>query len=158
MTGHGAAAGVTGAGGRQRPEAGAMGAMGALRGFLRAEQGAMTIEFTTLVPFFIMLLVFFADATIIYLTHSEMFNVARDISRRMTTGELQNDTDVEAYAADNLFLGTRTYYVFTDHSGDKTVSLAISLYDATIFGFFFQPILGRELVATATMGEEPRIE
>lgn len=126
--------------------------------FIADERGAISIEFTTLVPFFIMFLVFFADATIIYLTHSEMFNVAREISRRMSTGELENSDDVQAYAADHLFLGSRDYYVGIDFLGDKTISIVVSVADAAIFGYFFKPILGKELVATATAAEEPRIE
>lgn len=130
----------------------------ARRGFLSDERGAVSIEFTTLVPFFIFLLVFFTDATVIYLTHTEMFNAARDISRRMTTGELDDNADVQAYAESHLFLGQRDYYVGIDFAGDRTVAVVVSLDDAAPFGLFFQPILGRELIASATMGEEPRIE
>ena len=53
--------------------------------FLRDETGAVTIEFILWVPVFVGLLVFVTDASIIYLTHSEMWSVARDTARRMTT-------------------------------------------------------------------------
>ena len=56
--------------------------------FFKDEKGAVTMEFTVLVPFFVVLLIFFADASVIYFTHSEMFNAARDISRRMSTGQI----------------------------------------------------------------------
>lgn len=116
------------------------------------------MEFTVLVPFFVMLLVFFADATIIYMTHTTMFNVAREISRRASTGEFQGQNQAQSYANEKLLLGERTYYVDVDFSGDdKIVRIAIRLYDAAIFGVFFRPILGRELVAIATASEEPRI-
>lgn len=129
-----------------------------MRQFVRDERAAVTMEFTVLVPFFVMLLVFFADATIIYMTHTTMFNVAREISRRASTGELQDQNQALSYANEKLLLGERTYYVDVDFSGDdKTVRIAIHLYDAAIFGLFFQPILGRELVATATASGEPRI-
>jgi hypothetical protein len=105
-----------------------------------------------------MFLVFFADATVIYLTDTEMFNAAREISRRASTGELQDLSQAEAYASDKLFLGGRTYYLDVDFAGDeKVVTLSIPIYDAAIFGFFFQPIIGRMLVVTATTSEEPRI-
>lgn len=39
----------------------------------------MTIEFTTLVVPFIFMTVFIVDASIIYVTHSEMYNVARTL-------------------------------------------------------------------------------
>ena len=43
-----------------------------VRALLSDETGAVTIEFTTLVPAFILLLVFFVDASTVYLTRSEM--------------------------------------------------------------------------------------
>jgi hypothetical protein len=126
--------------------------------FTSDEKGAVSLEFTILVPFFVMFLVFFADATVIYLTDTEMFNAAREISRRASTGELQDLSQAEAYASDKLFLGGRTYYLDVDFAGDeKVVTLSIPIYDAAIFGFFFQPIIGRMLVVTATTSEEPRI-
>jgi Flp pilus assembly pilin Flp len=124
----------------------------------RDESGAVSLEFTVLVPFFVMLMVFFADATVIYLTHTEMFNAAREISRRASTGELQDQSQAQSYANSKLLLGERTYYVDVDFSGDnKRVTIAIPLYDAAIFGVFFRPILGRALVAVATTSAEPRI-
>lgn len=126
--------------------------------FLEDQKGAVTIEFTTLVPFFVMLLVFFADATVIYLTHTEMYNAARDIARRMSTGELTTADEIQTYAENHLFLGQRDYYVGIDGTGDKTIAVVINLYEAAPFGYFFGPILGDQLVASATMGEEPRIE
>lgn len=131
--------------------------MCAMKRCFRDETGAVSTEFTVLVPFFVLFLVFFADATVIYLTHSEMFNVAREISRRVSTGELKNLSEVEAYAKANLFLGSREYFVAADFGGEKRATLVIGLYDAAIFGAFFRPILGKELVATAATGEEPRI-
>lgn len=128
-----------------------------MRRLVRDDTGAVTLEFTVLVPFFIMLLVFFADATVIYSTHTEMFNAAREISRSMSTGELGDQSQVESYAVKKLFLGERTYYVDADFTDDKKVTIAVHLYDAAIFGVFFRPILGKELVAIATAAEEPRI-
>lgn len=129
-----------------------------MREFLRNEMGAVTVEFTVLVPFFVFLMVFFADTTVIYLTHSEMFNTAREVSRRASTGEIQNLSQAEAYANEKLMLGARTYSVDVDFSGDNNiVRIGIPLYDAAIFGVFFRPILGKELVAIASVSEEPRI-
>ncbi len=129
-----------------------------MRRLLRDETGAITTEFTVLVPFFVLLMVFFADATVLYLTHSEMFSAAREISRRVSTGELQDLSQVEAYAADELHLGDRVYFVDVDFSGDKTVRIVVHLYDAAIFGAWFTPILNEELVAISTTAEEPRID
>lgn len=132
--------------------------MNSARSFLREDRGAVTAEFTVLVPFFIFLLVLIADAATIYLTHTEMYNGAREISRRMATGELKNEDDVKTYAATKLFLGHRTYFVDADFASDRKVIIAVHLYEAAIFGYFFKPILGEELVAIAATGEEPKLE
>lgn len=121
---------------------------------VRDEKGAVTIEFTMLVPYFIFLMIFFADAAVMYLTHSEMYNVARDAARRMATGQLKTQDDVAAYAATHLFLGSRTYNVHTGFGNTRFVAVEVPVYQAAIFGFFFRPILGENLIATATMVRE----
>ena len=125
--------------------------------FLRDSKGAVTIEFIVLVPAFVFLMVFFTDVSIIYLTHSEMYNAARDVSRRMATGELKTATEVKTYAAEHLHLGARTYSVDPQFGDAMTVTIAIGIDEAVFFGAFFQPILGRSLVATSTVQREPRI-
>ncbi len=124
--------------------------------FLRDEKN-VTTEFVLWVPSFIGLFVFVTDASIIYLTHSEMWSVARDTTRRMTTGELTTDAEARNYAAAHLFLGSRTYVIDpTDPAlADLNVTIAIGIDDAAIFGFFFQPMLGRSLVASVAMRREP---
>ncbi len=123
--------------------------------FLRAEKGAVTIEFILWVPVFVGLLVFVTDASIIYLTHSEMWSVARDTTRRMTTGQFTTPAQARDYAAARLFLGQRTYVIEPDFGGEMNTTIAIGLDDATIFGFFFESILGKSLVASVTMRNEP---
>ena len=124
--------------------------------FLRDEKAAVTIEFVLWVPIFIGLFVFVTDASIIYLTHSEMWSVARDTTRRMTTGQITTDAEARNYAAAHLFLGSRTYVIDPEFaSADLNITIAIGLDDATIFGFFFKGILGRSLVASVTMRKEP---
>ena len=124
--------------------------------FLRDEKAAVTIEFVLWVPIFIGLFVFVTDASIIYLTHSEMWSVARDTTRRMTTGEITNDAEVRDYAGARLFLGSRTYVIDPEFStADLNITIAIGLDDAAIFGFFFKEILGQSLVASVTMRKEP---
>ncbi len=125
--------------------------------FLGDETGVVTIEFVLWVPIFVGLLVFVSDASIIYLTHSEMWNVARDTARRMTTGQITSRAEARDYAAAHLFLGNRTYVIdSTDPAmAEMNVTIVIGLDDATIFGFFFKPILGRTRVASVTMRKEP---
>ncbi len=125
--------------------------------FLSDETGAVTVEFTVLVPFFIFLLVFFADAAAIYATHTNMYDFARDAARRMSTGELENANEVVAYANGNLFFGQRQYTVFTDFGRNMNVLVEIPVSEAAIFGFFFRPIIGESLIARATMNQEPRL-
>jgi len=125
--------------------------------FLGDEKGAVTIEFVLWVPIFIGLFVFVTGASIIYLTHSEMWSVARDTTRRMTTGEITTRDEARDYAAAHLFLGSRTYVIDPTDSAlvDMNIAIAIGLDDAAIFGFFFKPILGRSLVASVAMRREP---
>ena len=123
--------------------------------FLRDETGAVTIEFVLWVPIFIGLFVFVTDASIIYLTHSEMWSAARDTTRRMTTGEITSRAQARDYAAAHLFLSSRTYVIEPKFGGEMNVTLAIGLDGAAIFGFFFKPILGQSLVASVTMRKEP---
>lgn len=124
-------------------------------GWLGDERGAMTIEFTTLLPFFVFLLVFFADASLIYLTHTEMYNAARDIARRMATEEIRTEQEALDYAAGHLLLGQRRYLVDPEFGGEMRVTVAIGLGDAAISGQFFAPVLGRTLTASATVRREP---
>lgn len=125
------------------------------RGFLSDDTGAVTTEFTVLVPFFLMLLILFADGSTVYLTHSEMYTAARDTARRMSTEEITTAQQARTYAAGRLLLSGRTYTVTPSFGGDMTVTISLSIEDAAIFGYFFKPILGRQLSATSTMRREP---
>ena len=125
--------------------------------FIKDSTGVVTIEFTLLVPAFIFLMVLFTDTSVVYLTHSEMYNVARDIARRMATHELETTSDVRAYAAEHLLLRARDYIVDPDFGSVMSVSIAVSVSHATFFGVLFEPILGKALVATATVRTETRL-
>jgi Flp pilus assembly protein TadG len=122
--------------------------------FIKDTKGAVTIEFTVLVPAFVFLMILFVDTSIVYLTHSEMYNAARDVARRMATHELQTESDVQAYTAEHLFLGMRTYTVVPNFGGEMSVSISVSVNQAVFFGVFFEPILGKSLVATASVRRE----
>ena len=126
---------------------------------LRDEKGAVSIQFTVIVPFFILMLVIFTDLAVIYLTHSEMYNVARDAVRRMSTGELTTEDQVVAYAAEHLHLGNRQYYVHSGFSGEMRIAVVLPVREAAVFGVdtFMGAILGESLIATATMRREPGV-
>ena len=117
----------------------------------------MTIEFTVLVPFFLFLMMFFADASVIYQTNSEMYNAARDIARRMSTGELTTVQQVRDYAASHLYLHDRDYVIYPHFGSDMTLTISVGFDQAVFFGMFFRPLLGKTIVATSTMRREPRI-
>lgn len=131
--------------------------MNRLEKFLKDSHGAVTIEFTVLVPAFVFLMILFADTSIVYLTHSEMYNAARDIARRMSTHELSTPEAVRTYAAQHLFLGERTYLVIPDFGGVMTVSISVPVSQAVFFGAFFEPVIGRSLVASASVRSETRL-
>jgi len=90
---------------------------------LHDEMGAVTIEFVLWVPIFASLLVFVTDASIIYMTHSEMWNVARDTSRRMSTEEITTVNEVRDYAAAPLFLSEREYVIDPSFGSDMNVAI-----------------------------------
>jgi hypothetical protein len=75
----------------------------------------------------------------------------------MTTGQITSRAEARDYAASRLFLGSRTYVIDpTDPAkAEMNVTIGIGLDGAAIFGFFFEPILGRTLVASVTMRKEP---
>jgi Flp pilus assembly protein TadG len=132
--------------------------MNGVREFLRDETGAVTIEFVTLVPMFVLMLMFFTDASILYLTHSDMLNAARDIARRMSTEQITTTEQAQKYAAENLQLYNRVYVLTTDPVlAEMTVTISVGVRDAAIFGAFLAPVLGRNLSATATMRRDPLI-
>ena len=122
--------------------------------FIKDSKGAVTIEFTVLVPAFVFIMVLFVDTSIIYLTHTEMYNASRDIARRMSTHQLQTVSEVQDYAATHLFLGTRQYHVDPKFGGVMSVTIAIGIGEAVFFGAFFEPILGKALVTTASVSSE----
>lgn len=130
-----------------------------LGNFLRDDKGAVTIEFTVLVPFFIFMLVIFADFAAVYLTHTEMYNVARDAARRMSTGELKNADEVVAYAGEHMYLGQRIYTVATNFGpdGNMQVLVEVPVAEAAFFGVFLRPLIGESLTALATVSAEPGV-
>jgi Flp pilus assembly protein TadG len=125
--------------------------------FLGDETGAVSLEFTVLLPFFVLLLVFFADAAVIYLSHSEMYSAARGLARQMAVETITTQEEVDTYAASHLFLGGRTYQVQATFGTEMQVTISVPIGEAAIFGLFVEPIIGRQLTASATMRREPMV-
>ena len=123
--------------------------------FLRDEHGSATIEFVLWVPVFVVILVAATDATILYLHHTEMWNVSRDVARRVAVGDM-SEADAVDVVGNEMFLYSRAYTVSTSDPADLDVQIQIqtSVADASVFGFF-EPVLGRFLTAMVTMRREP---
>lgn len=123
--------------------------------FLRDEHGSATIEFVLWVPIFVIILVAATDATILYLHHTEMWNVSRDVARRVAVGDI-TEADAAAVVQNEMFLYSRAYTVATSDPADLDVRIMIqtSVRDASVFGFF-EPVLDRYLTAMVTMRREP---
>ncbi len=120
--------------------------------FLRDEHGSATIEFVIWVPLYVVLLVAVTDASILYLTHTEMWNAARDTARRMSVGAL-TAADAPDRAGEMLLLSGRSYTVAASDAGPVMVEISVNVGDASIFGFF-KPVLGRQLTARVVMWKE----
>ncbi len=92
------------------------------------------------------------DASILYLTHSEMWNAARDTARRISVGAI-NTADAPDYASNKLLLSGRTYTLAASDTGPVMVEISVNVGDASVFGFF-KPVLGRQLTARVEMMKE----
>ncbi len=123
-----------------------------LRRFIRDQTGTATIEFVLWVPVYVILLVAVTDASILYLTHTEMWNAARDTARRISVGAI-NAAGAPDHAAKNLLLSGRTYTLAASDAGPVIVEISVNVGDASVFGFF-KPVLGRELNARVVMWKE----
>jgi len=124
---------------------------------LADEQGAMTVDFVVWLPLFVSLLVIVTDASILYLTQTEMWNVARDTVRRMTTGQVATMNDAECWAQTELTQTSHLVYnVETTSTKDfNSVRITVPLNDASTFGYFLTPVLGETINARVTMRTEP---
>jgi hypothetical protein len=101
------------------------------------------------------LLVATTDASILYLHHTEMWNVSRDVARRVSVGDM-TEADAATVVQNEMFLSTNAYTVTTSDPAnlDVVIQISTSIADASVFGFF-KPVLGMHLVAEVTMRREP---
>ena len=121
--------------------------------FLRDERGSATIEFVIWFVPLMFLLAMTIDASMLYLTHTEMWNVSRDIARRLSIGDM-SEADAVSYARDELFLYNNAYTMDMDVDVDVTVEIATDFQDASLFGIFGKVIDG-DLTARVVMRREP---
>ena len=124
------------------------------------DRGAVTIEFVLWVPIIMGLLVTAIDATTLYVTHTEMWNVARDTARRMVTGKFHTEAEAEAYAASAMNMRSAPYFVRATYDKDDVVEviIAIGFSDISIAGYGSPlMIFGTNVAAHVVMRPDPRI-
>ncbi len=145
--------------------------------FLRDDRGSQTIEFVLWLPIIGALLVIISYASILYSTHTEMWNVARDTARRMTTGVFDvkigeewvlDEAKAMAYAQEQLrlyeFFGSGYEVTATENpdpsnpdTSRMTVVITLGVtdgsFDAGFFGAF--TLVGGMLAARVVMRAEP---
>ena len=122
--------------------------------FLSEEDGTSTIEFVVLLPLFTMLLLLVTDASLLFLRHTSLMNIARDTARivsrhAMTPAEAQ--TYAEATASTKA--STATAQVTID-DGFVTVILSSDSRSSAPFGIV-SFAAGDKVVARAISTMEP---
>ena len=107
--------------------------------FLRDERGSYTIEFCLWIPMFLFFLAATVDASLLYMTHNNMWNAARDTARRASTGELPNYAAIKDHLEDKLLLGGNRYFLPPGQgieNGQVTVAIQTLIADASLFNIF----------------------
>lgn len=110
-----------------------------LKRLARGESGVVTLEFVAWMPVFVVILALTADACKLYLTQADMWSVARDTSRRMSTGQLGTPESAQAYAQSQLLYGTLDYTFTITQGVDDSVEIRVPLTSACVFGIL--PVL-----------------
>jgi hypothetical protein len=126
----------------------------------RDERAAVTIEFVLWIPIMVALLVTAIDATTLYVTQTEMWNVARDTARRMVTGKVLTVAAAESYAQSAMKLRQAPYTVDAAYDKNDVVQVTISLAfgEMSIVGYGSPlTIFGNTLTAHVVMRPDPRI-
>lgn len=104
-----------------------------LQKFGKKDDGGVTIEFVLWMPLLVGVILGAFELNALLLTQSNMWNVARDTARRVSTGEY-DATEAEAYAATQLtFLGY-TYVVTVTEGTDVVVEITTSLSNVAVIG------------------------
>jgi Flp pilus assembly protein TadG len=134
-----------------------------MRQFWTHSGGTVTIEFVIWLPVFLVLLAITADACKLYVTQSNMLNVARDTARRMAVGKLCTVAAATTYAQQQMLYSSLTYtYTITVTTDSNTVTIATPIAGAGVFNLLrlwgsFDANGVTSLTASATMPAEPGI-
>ena len=127
--------------------------------FLGEEDGALTIEFILWIPIIVAVLITVIDATTVYVTHTEMWNVARNVTRQMSTGVIGTEDEAEACATSLMELRDLPYYVDAFYDEDTGVQVAILLRvnDFAVLGYSPLTIFGGDIMARVIMRPNPEV-
>jgi Flp pilus assembly protein TadG len=129
----------------------------AFRRFLRDESAAVTVEFVLWLPLFILILFLIVEVSLLFLTQSNMWNVARDTARRIATHEF-DQTEAVTHATSAMTFGGHPYTIVADATGPEvSVTITASVGDVLIFTYSpMAAFAGSTLTATVTLREEPQ--
>jgi len=117
-------------------------------------RGAVTIEFVLWVPVFILILAITVDAAILFKTQANLWTVARDAGRQMSTG-LYSNSQAEAYANSQFALWGITGTAVASQTNDN-VTMVISVPVAAVTPFHVvNAFTDGTIVASVTQRKEP---
>jgi Flp pilus assembly protein TadG len=132
--------------------------MRSILSFFRDDRGSQSIAFLLWVPIFVALLVIVMDTTTLYITQTEMENVARDTARRMVKG-LSAD-NAETHARNSMTLRDYPYTVTAtfDLATGADVTIAVQTGDISIMGYLHPlTITSTTLGARVIMRPDPTV-
>lgn len=127
-----------------------------LKRFVRSTRGALTVEFVIWIPVFLVIMAFTADACKLYLTQADMWDVARDTARRMSTGQYCKIPDAQTYAQSQLLYPLSYTFTITPGTTD-VVEIDTPVSGASVFGILadYGGFTANTLRAKVSMPAEP---
>ena len=124
--------------------------------FIADDRGVVTIEFVSLVFFFMLFFAFFVDVCMVYLTYNDMYTVARDVSRRISTDQFETMQEIRDYTAERLLSFGITYSLAVDLTKiEREVIITANVYESALFGSLLHQFIGTTMSARASTRREP---
>tara|TARA_R110002049_G_scaffold9146_3_gene47369 strand:+ start:834 stop:1460 length:627 start_codon:yes stop_codon:yes gene_type:complete len=118
-------------------------------------RGAVSVEFVLWVPVFVLILAITVDATILFKTQANLWTVARDAGRQMSTG-LYSNSQAEDYAAGQFASWGITGTATASQTND-TVTMQISVPVAAVTPFrIVNAFTDGNIIAVVTQRKEPQ--
>ncbi len=127
-----------------------------LQRFRQDDMATVTVEFVIWLPLFIIILFLIVEVSLLFLTQSSMWNVARDTARRIATHEF-DQASAETHATSAMTFGGHPYTVAADATGPEvSVTITTSVGDVLLFSYSpMAAFAGSDLVAQVILREEP---